>query len=144
MPKSLIVQMHGTTLGLHGGTDMPKSCRTYWNALAPEHGHLWTKVEGTNGKVEFYTLAIDEKNGDYTRLTRFLPGADTTASGANSHDYPEEVYIVSGRLYDHAFDRWLEAGDYASRPPGEAHGPFKTDAGCLVLEVSYPSQAKTA
>jgi len=31
-------------------------------------------------------------------------------------------------------------GDYASRPPGEAHGPFRTDEGCLVLEMSYPSQ----
>jgi len=123
---------------------MPKSCRTYWNALAPENGRLWTRVEGSNGKVEFCTLAIDNTTGDYTRLTRFLPGADTTVSGGRSHDYPEEVYIVSGKLYDHAFKRWLEAGDYASRPPGEVHGPFRTDIGCLVLEVSWPSQAKTA
>jgi len=119
---------------------MPKSCRTYWNALAQENVHLWTKVEGSNGKVEFYTLAIDDKSGDYTRLTRFLPGADTTLSGGKSHDYPEEVYIVSGSLYDHAFKQWLKAGDYASRPAGELHGPFKTDEGCLVLEVSFPSQ----
>lgn len=75
---------------------MPKSCRTYWNALSQENVHLWTKVEGSNGKVEFYTLAIDDKSGDYTRLTRFLPGADTTSSGGKSHTYPEEVYIVSG------------------------------------------------
>jgi hypothetical protein len=34
-------------------------------------------------------------------------------------------------------DRWLKAGDYASRPPGELHGPFKTDVGCVVLEVSF-------
>jgi quercetin dioxygenase-like cupin family protein len=123
---------------------MPKSYRTYWNALVPENASLWTAVEGSDGKVEFSTLAIDDRTGDYTRLTRFLPGADTTASGGKSHDYPEEVYIVSGRLYDHAFGRWLEAGDYASRPPGEVHGPFKTDTGCLVLEISYPSQARTA
>jgi hypothetical protein len=58
-----------------------------------------------------------------TRLTRFLPGADTTAFGGKSHAYPEEVFIVSGRLYDRAFDLWLEAGHYASRPPGEMHGP---------------------
>ena len=45
-----------------------------------------------------------------------------------------------GRLYDHAFDRWLEAGEYASRPPGEQHGPFKTDVGCVVLEVSFPNR----
>lgn len=86
------------------------------------------------------TLSIDEKTGEYTRLTRFQPGTDTTPFGCKSHEYPEEVFIVSGRLYDHAFDMWLEAGHYASRPPGEVHGPFKTDDGCLVLEVSFPNR----
>ena len=44
-----------------------------------------------------------------------------------SHEYPEEIYIVSGRLYDEAFNIWLEAGHYASRPPGEVHGPFNLE-----------------
>jgi hypothetical protein len=57
------------------------------------------------------TLAIDDETGDYTRLTWFAPGADTTAFGSKSHDYPEEVFIVEGSLYDAAFDRWLEKGD---------------------------------
>jgi len=35
---------------------------------------------------------------------------------------------------------WLEAGHYASRPPGEFHGPFKTDIGCVILEVSFPNR----
>jgi hypothetical protein len=48
--------------------------------------------------------------------------------------------ILEGRLYDAAFDKWLEAGDYTSRPPGEKHGPFKTMEGCVVLEISCPSQ----
>ena len=52
----------------------------------------------------------------------------------------EEIMIIHGRLYDAAFDKWLELGDYASRPPGELHGPFKTDGGCVVLEMSFPSQ----
>ena len=63
-----------------------------------------------------------------------------SASGGKTHPYPEEVFIVSGRLYDEAFDLWLETGHYASRPPGELHGPFKTDVGCVVLEVSFPSR----
>jgi hypothetical protein len=29
------------------------------------------------GIAEQVTLAIDHETGDYTRLTRFLPGADT-------------------------------------------------------------------
>jgi len=70
---------------------MPKTTRTYWNPLSPEHHHDWQPIEG--------------------------------------------------RLYDAAFDRWLEKGDYASRPPGEVRGRFRTDEGCLVLEISYPSRS---
>jgi hypothetical protein len=72
-------------------------------------------------------------------LTRLA--ADTAAFGGKSHAYPEEIFIVSGRLYDHAFGMWLEAGHYVSRPPGELHGPFKTEEGCVVLEVSFPNRA---
>ena len=92
--------------------------------------------------MEELTLSIDEETGEYTRLTRFSPGADSMASGGKSHAYPEEIFIVSGRLYDQAFDMWLETGHYASRPPGEVHGPFKTDVGCVVLEVSFPGRSK--
>ena len=90
--------------------------------------------------AEELTLSIDDVTGEYTRLTRFLPGADTSAFGGKTHPYPEEVFIVSGRLYDQAFDQWLDTGHYASRPPGELHGPFKTDVGCVVLEVSFPNR----
>ncbi|RKF20283.1 hypothetical protein DBZ36_07525 [Alginatibacterium sediminis] len=101
----------------------------------------WENIEGSEGMLEQLTLAIDPISGDYTRLTRFKAGADTKAFGAKSHDYPEEIYIISGRLYDMAFDQWLEAGHYASRPPGEVHGPFICELECLVLEVSFPSQS---
>jgi hypothetical protein len=120
---------------------VPKSTRTYWNPLSVEHCGEWQAVEGLEGIAEELTLAIDEETGDYTRLTRFLPGADTTPFGSKSHDYPEEIIMLEGCLYDAAFDRWLTTGDYASRPPGEVHGPFRTDEGCLVLEMSFPSQA---
>ncbi|MGD1932190.1 MAG: cupin domain-containing protein [Leptolyngbyaceae cyanobacterium] len=73
-------------------------------------------------------------------MTRFKAGADTAEFGPQVHDYPEEIFIVSGQLYDQAFDRWLTAGDYASRPPGEVHGPFRAKTDCLVLDCSYPSQ----
>ncbi len=121
---------------------MSKSTTTYWNVLNNKNKHRWTPIEKMNGLAEELTLAIDEETGDYTRLTRFNPGADTLVFGPKSHDYPEEVMILQGRLFDTAFDRWLEAGEYASRPPGEIHGPFKTETGCIVLEISYPSQAQ--
>ena len=117
---------------------MPKSTATYWNPLHQENHHAWTPIRGMEGIAEELTLSIDPSTGEYTRLTRFLAGADTTALGGKSHPYPEEVFIVSGRLYDKAFDAWLETGHYASRPPGEVHGPFRTDIGCVVLEVSFP------
>jgi hypothetical protein len=90
--------------------------------------------------AEELTLSVDPVTGEYTRLTRFHPGADTAPLGGKSHTYPEEVFIVSGRLYYKAFDLWLETGHYASRPPGEVHGPFKTDVGCVVLELSFPNR----
>lgn len=119
---------------------MTKSTITYWNPLSAENSHKWTPIDGMQGMAEELTLSIDETTREYTRLTRFMPGADTTEFGGKSHDYPEEIFIVSGRLYDAAFDQWLETGHYASRPPGEIHGPFRTEDGCTVLEVSFPNR----
>lgn len=119
---------------------MAKSTASYWNTLSLENQGRWTPLAGLEGMAEELTLSIDPETGDYTRLTRFHPGADTAAFGAKSHWYPEEVFIISGRLYDAAFDLWLEAGYYASRPPGELHSPFRTNEGCVVLEISFPSR----
>jgi quercetin dioxygenase-like cupin family protein len=118
-----------------------KSFATYWNPLDLANNHKWEEVEGYNGQLWQLTLSIDTENGDYTRLTKFVDGANTEKSGPKSHNYPEEIFILSGRLFDSAFDQWLSAGDYASRPPGEVHGPFMADGECLVLEISYPSQS---
>jgi len=120
---------------------MAKTTTAYLNLLSPDPNVHWEPVAGLEGIAEAITIAIDTETGDYTRLTRFLPGSDTFTSGAKVHDYPEEVLVLEGRLYDAAVDRWLTAGDYASRPPGEVHGPFRTDEGCVVFEVSYPSEA---
>ena len=119
---------------------MAKTVAGYWNPLHSDNGERWSPIEGLEGTAEELTLSSDPDTGEYTRLTRFLPGADTSSFGGKCHDYPEEVFVVSGRLYDAAFDTWLEVGHYASRPPGEVHGPFRTDSGCVVLEVSFPNR----
>ncbi len=119
---------------------MTKSTKTYWNPLLDANAKQWQAIEGLEEMAEELTLSIDPETGGYTRLTRFHADADTRAFGGKSHDYPEEVFIVSGRLYDYAFDVWLETGHYASRPPGEIHGPFKTELGCVVLEISFPNR----
>jgi len=121
---------------------MTKSTISYWNPLYPENHEKWQPIAGMEDLAEELTLSIDPDTGEYTRLTRFHPGADTTAFGEKSHEYPEEILIVSGRLFDQAFDLWLESGHYASRPPGEVHGPFKTDVGCVVLEISFPNRTE--
>jgi hypothetical protein len=118
-----------------------KSDASYWNPLAPEHEAGWEVIEGSDGNLMQLTLAEDPVSGDYTRLTRFLDGYSTEYFGSKSHDYPEEIFVVSGRLYDTAFGIWLEPGHYASRPPGEVHGPFRADGDVVVLEISYPSQS---
>ena len=79
--------------------------------MLTENIHRWQPVAGLEDVAEEVTLAIDEKSGDYTRLTRFKPGADTSSFGAKSHECPEEIMIIKGRLYDEAFDKWLEVGD---------------------------------
>ncbi|MEM1279136.1 MAG: hypothetical protein AAGG53_03740 [Cyanobacteria bacterium P01_H01_bin.152] len=121
---------------------MPKTTVTYWNPLQARHTDKWTAIAGTAGMIEQLFLAIDEATGDFTRLTRFKARADTSALGSQVHDFPEEIFIVSGAMYDQAFDRWLTAGNYASRHPGEVHGPFVAKTDCLVLDCSYPSQAR--
>ncbi len=44
--------------------------------------------------AEELTLSIDPDTGEYTRLTRFHPGADTAEFGAKTHPYPEEVLVM--------------------------------------------------
>ena len=119
-----------------------KSTKTYWNPLAQANDAAWEVIEGSDGNLTQLTIAEDLETGDYTRLTKFKGGYSTEAFGAKVHDYPEEIFVVSGRLYDAAFELWLEPGYYASRPPGEVHGPFVADGNVVILEMSYPSQAQ--
>ena len=107
----------------------------YWNPLAAEAGGAWTVMEELDGKVRQLVLAADPETGHYTRLTEFLAGVDTAALGPQVHDYQEEIFIVDGDLYGRRSGPWLARGDYACRPPGEVHGPFRTENGCLVLEI---------
>jgi hypothetical protein len=86
--------------------------------------------------------ALDEakRTGSRTRLLRFAPGVFTTAPFV--HDYWEEVYLIDGDLTvgNNAEGRGGEGfppGTYACRPPGAVHGPFKSETGCLLLEIHY-------
>ena len=85
---------------------------------------------------------LDEKNrrGTRTRLLRFEPGIFTTEPFV--HEYWEEVFLVSGDLTV-GNDKAGKGGEafppftYACRPPGAFHGPFRSEKGCILLEMHY-------
>jgi hypothetical protein len=85
---------------------------------------------------------LDERNrrGSRTRLLRFRPGVYTTQPFV--HDYWEEVFLVSGDLTvgndtEGLGGECFEPHTYACRPPGTPHGPFRSDGGCVLLEIHY-------
>lgn len=85
---------------------------------------------------------LDEKakRGTRTRLLRFAPGVYTTAPFV--HDYWEEVFLVSGDLTVGNDDKGkggkgFPPFTYACRPPGALHGPFRSEKGCILLEMHY-------
>lgn len=104
----------------------------------------WETPPGYPPGIEQQILAgsLDENNrtGFRTRHLRFRPGVYTTAPFV--HEYWEEVYLVSGDLIVGS-DANGNGGEkfgphtYACRPPGTLHGPFKSDTGCLLLELHY-------
>ena len=104
----------------------------------------WETPPGYPSGVEQKILAggLDEAAGagSRTRLLRFAPGVFTTAPFI--HDYWEEVYLLEGDLTvgNDAQGEGGEnfpAGTYACRPPGAAHGPFRSNGGCVLLEMHY-------
>lgn len=104
----------------------------------------WAVPEGYPAGIKQKILsgALDEPNrrGSRTRLLKFDAGTFTTKPFV--HDYWEEVFLVSGDLTV-GNDEAGEGGTpfqpftYACRPPGAFHGPFKSETGCLLLEIHY-------
>lgn len=96
----------------------------------------------TGIKQKILSGALDETNkrGSRTRLLKFDAGTYTTEPFV--HDYWEEVFLVSGDLTV-GNDEAGNGGTaylpftYACRPPGAVHGPFKSENGCLLLEIHY-------
>jgi ChrR Cupin-like domain len=96
----------------------------------------WTPVTRHPGVSE-RILARDPESGLLTRMVRWEPGLDTSSAGPVTHDYFEEVLILSGSMYDVGLQQTFTAGFYACRPPGMVHGPWTTAEGCVMLEIQY-------
>jgi hypothetical protein len=97
----------------------------------------FTVCEGAVRGLEERVLAGDPVSGVATRMLRLQPGTDTTPNGVQIHDFWEEVYVVEGSLTDLRLGQTFTAGDYACRPPGMEHGPWRSTDGCLTFEVRY-------
>ncbi|MGI9378060.1 MAG: cupin [Methyloligellaceae bacterium] len=107
----------------------------------------WQTPEGYPTGIEQKIIAgyLDETNqlGNRTRLLRFAPGVYTQEPFV--HDYWEEVYLVSGDLTvgnnaNGEGGTSFAPNTYACRPPGVSHGPFKSEQGCILLEMHYYDQ----
>ncbi|ESS41024.1 cupin [Burkholderia cenocepacia] len=85
-------------------------------------------------------LDTERKRGSRTRLLRLPAGLHTKQPFV--HDYWEEVFLVEGDLTV-GNDEHGDGGTpfkgytYAVRPPGAWHGPFKSNGGCVLLEIHY-------
>ncbi|MGU3495647.1 cupin domain-containing protein [Xanthobacteraceae bacterium A53D] len=96
--------------------------------------------KGIQQKILSGALDEENKRGSRTRLLRFDAGEFTIKPFV--HDYWEEVFLVSGDLTV-GNDEKGEGGEsfapftYACRPPGAFHGPFKSEKGCILLEIHY-------
>jgi hypothetical protein len=97
----------------------------------------FTPCAGDVASLTERVLAADRDTGVASRILRFEPGTDTTPNGVQVHDFWEEVYILEGSLTDLRLNETFTAGMYACRPPGMAHGPWRSDGGCLTFEVRY-------
>ena len=115
-----------------------KEHKEFFNALG-EDG--WDAVPGFDG-VETKLLSgqfdHDARKGSVTKLSRWAVG--TSVADPQTHDWCEEVFIISGTLSIGTPDqeqRVLEPGTYAVRPADVPHGPFFTRDGCVMLEFLY-------
>jgi hypothetical protein len=110
----------------------------------PDMSQGWVTPPGYPQGIQqkILTGELDEKNkrGSRTRFLRFEPGVFTTKPFV--HEYWEEVYLVSGDLIvgndeNGQNGESFSPNTYACRPPGAYHGPFKSETGCLLLEIHY-------
>jgi len=96
--------------------------------------------QGISQKIISGALDEENKRGTRTRLLKFEPGVYTTAPFV--HDYWEEVFQLEGDMIV-GNDENGNGGisfppkTYACRPPGAYHGPFKSENGCILLEIHY-------
>lgn len=99
--------------------------------------------DGFKQKVLASNLDEVKKCGSRSRLLRIEPGVFSVEPFV--HDHWEEVFLFEGDLIVGNDERGnggkqFFAPTYACRPPGTYHGPFKSEMGCVLLELHYYKQ----
>ena len=97
----------------------------------------WTPVPGSACRGLVERVLVGDGRVE-TRILCFAPGTDTTPNGVQVHEFWEEVYILTGSITDLRLGQTFTEGSYACRPPGMAHGPWRSPEGCTTFEVRYP------
>ena len=138
------LEMIGVSLAFGANADGQTLSKEHKEFHALDLNQGWRAVAGYPDGVDEKILSghLDEaaKRGSLTRLLRFKPGVFTTA--ATAHTFWEEVYVLSGDFIvgnnkdGKGGERFLP-NTYACRPPGITHGPFKSETGCLLLEIRF-------
>jgi len=80
-------------------------------------------------------LSCDGESAVCTRMLRFEEGTSTEET--LTHEFWEEVWIVSGAIHDLGLKETFTEGMYACRPPGMPHGPWTSSEGCMTFEQRY-------
>ncbi|MEM7238333.1 MAG: cupin [Pseudomonadota bacterium] len=115
-----------------------KEHREFFDALDPADWQSAAGYAGVEQKALSGRLDTVAGSGSLTRLSRWAAGA--SISDVVTHDWCEEVYLISGSLsigLPGAERQILGPGTYAVRPAGVAHGPFFTRNGCMMIEFHY-------
>lgn len=112
---------------------LPIDMKSGWERPPGYKQGFWQKILASD---------LDEANktGSRSRLLRIEPGVFSEAPFI--HDHWEEVFLAEGDLIVGNDDRGqggeqFFAPTYACRPPGVAHGPFKSEKGCVLFELHY-------
>ena len=101
----------------------------------------WKPIKNSPGQYE-KILSKDPQTGSFTRLLLSEPDFEKCISNEEKssgrilchEDMWEEVFIVSGTVFDTRLNRTSRAGYYACRPPGMKHGPLFHPAGAVCFE----------
>jgi hypothetical protein len=99
-----------------------------WKEVGKERGG---PLPGVKEKL----LAWDPDTGAYSRIVIFEPGFKFKKPLV--HPFWEELFMLDGHMIDYGTNTLYTQGYYALRPPGKEHGPFGTELGCSLLEITW-------